>query len=186
MVTASYKTYYIQCTTWRDKKQVFFLSTNKVGASHGLTVKRHTKKRARRDTLAAPRAQRDYVTFFNAVDRNDRDSADYSTTIKTMRYYLRIFCWVLDRVVHTIFVVVVALASVNIGNPTWKKYATTNQGRHDFQVDLAISLINRAIEMEWDGESKRPDWMRQKEFVPCNFGDCCFYLNGFITGISLG
>ena len=118
------------------------------------------------------------------MDRNDRDSADYSNTIKTVRYYLRIFCWVLDRVVHTVFVVVVSLASVNVGKPEWKKYASKHNGRHDFQIDLAISIINRAIAMEWDDESKRPDWMRQKEFVPCNCGDCYFCLNGYTTGIQ--
>ena len=99
----------------------FSLSTNRVGASSGLTVRRHSKKKRRRETLAAPRAQRDYVNFFSAVDRNDRDSADYSTTIKTTRYYLRIFCWMLDRVVHTLFVVVVALVSVGLGKPEYKK-----------------------------------------------------------------
>ena len=34
MKTATGKTYYNQCTTWRDKKQGFFLSANKVGFSH--------------------------------------------------------------------------------------------------------------------------------------------------------
>ena len=41
--------------------------------SDGMSVKRHTKKRAKRDTIEAPRAQQDYSQFFNAVDRNDRD-----------------------------------------------------------------------------------------------------------------
>ena len=112
----------------------------------------HTKTRVKHDTLAAPRAQRDYVNFCNTVDRNDRDSADYLTTIKTVRYYLRIFCWILDRVIHTMFVVVVALSYVNIGKPKWKKYSSKHTGRHDFQIDLAIYLINYAIEKEWDGK----------------------------------
>ena len=45
MKTPTGKKYYIQATTWRDKKQVCFLSTNEVGFSDGMTVKRHTKKR---------------------------------------------------------------------------------------------------------------------------------------------
>ena len=44
MKTKTGKTYYIQCTTWRDKKQVYFLSSNRVGASEELTVMRHTKR----------------------------------------------------------------------------------------------------------------------------------------------
>jgi hypothetical protein len=34
------KQYYIQATTWHDKKQVTFLSSNKVGASYGQMVHR--------------------------------------------------------------------------------------------------------------------------------------------------
>ena len=50
--------------------------------------------------IASPQAQADYVANNNAVDRNDWDSADFSTTIRTNQYYLRIFCWALDRVTH--------------------------------------------------------------------------------------
>ncbi len=39
----SKKAYYMQCTTWKDKKQVMFLATNRVGFSQGLTVQRHVK-----------------------------------------------------------------------------------------------------------------------------------------------
>ena len=93
MRTSSGRIYCIQCTTWRDKKQVCFLSTNTIGASRGITVKRYCKKQAGRETLAAPRVQREFVNFFNAVDRNDRDSAELSTTIKTNWYYIRILTW---------------------------------------------------------------------------------------------
>ena len=51
--------------------------------------------------------------------------------------------------------------TVNIRQPEWNKYSNKNQGRHNFQIDLAIALINYAIEMEWDGESEWLDWMRQ-------------------------
>ena len=50
-------------------------------------------------------------------------------------------------------------------------------GRHDFQIDLTISLINFAIVLKWDGESKRPGCMYQSEFVPCDVVMCYFYLN---------
>lgn len=43
--------------------------------------------------INAPRTQQDYMKYFNAVDLNDWDSADYLTSIRTNRYYLRIFCW---------------------------------------------------------------------------------------------
>jgi len=92
--------------------------------------------------------QNKYADHYNAVKKNDRDSADYSTTIRTTRYYLRIFFWILDRVVYTCYVVVCSLANANIGNKYWKKYCSKNGGRRRFQIDLAIELINHAIENE--------------------------------------
>ena len=61
MKTPSGKTYYIQCTTWRDKKQVSFLHTAVVGNSRGKTVRRHTKGRRGRGRveLAATAVTRD-------------------------------------------------------------------------------------------------------------------------------
>jgi hypothetical protein len=88
-VRTSGKELWIQATTWRDKKQVMFLSTNRVGASSGNTVSRRERGEGRR-IIDAPNAQQDYVTYFNGVDRTDRDSRDYSTSIRTNRYYLRI------------------------------------------------------------------------------------------------
>ena len=73
--------YYIQNTTWRDKKQVCFLSSNEAGFSNGISVQRHVKGQVTREVVEGPRAQKDYITFFNAVDRNDCDSSDWSTTI---------------------------------------------------------------------------------------------------------
>jgi hypothetical protein len=64
--------------------------------------------------INAPQAQQDYIKYFNAVDRNDRDSADYSTSIRTNRYYFRIFCWIFDRVNHVLYVVVCYLANSGI------------------------------------------------------------------------
>jgi hypothetical protein len=73
--------YFIQCTTWKDKKQVMFLSNNKVGRSVGLTVSRRVREKKPLETVPGPLAQADYIQNFNAIDRNNQDSADYSTTI---------------------------------------------------------------------------------------------------------
>ena len=39
----SRKVCYMQCMTWKDKKQVMFLATNRVGFSQGLTVQQLVK-----------------------------------------------------------------------------------------------------------------------------------------------
>ena len=90
----------------------------------------------------APQAQVDYDANYNAADRNDRDSADYLTTIRTNRYYLRIFCLALDRVIHAAYVVVCFLINTDIGQKQWKRYLDHHSGRHHFQIDLALSVMN--------------------------------------------
>ncbi len=93
--------YYIQCTMWKDKKQDKFLSNNNVDRSVGIFMKGRVRGKKTKDVIPGPRSHADNVEIFNSVDRNDRDSADYSTTIWTSRYYIQIFCWALDRVIHT-------------------------------------------------------------------------------------
>ena len=180
------RVYYVQCTTWRDKKQVMFVHTNVVGPSSGLTVMRHLKGKKRRVELKGTNAQRDYSKHFNAVDRNDRDSSDYSVTLRTIRWYLRIFFWVLDRVVFSCYLVVVFLYKSNVGKDEWKKYISKNGGRRKFQIDLGMALINYGIGEDWKApyeENKKPRWMRQKGLKPCECNQCFFCLNGMTNGI---
>ena len=176
--------YYIQATTWRDKKQVCFLSTSSIGFSNGVSVRRHTRGKREREIIDGVRVQAEYVKWFNAVDRNDRDSADYSTSIRTNRYYIRIFCWALDRAVHCLYCVVVDLVKDNIGDPKWKRYAK-NGGRREFQIDLAIDLINYGLALDWDGGKERPSYMRQSvPFVPCDCKKCLFCKHGHTGKIA--
>ena len=103
------------------------------------------KGKDRRGRIDGPRTQAEYREHFNAVDRNDRDSSDFSTSIRTNRYYIRLLCWCLDRVVHTVYVVVCWCADSQ-GLKKWKKYCNDRQdGRRDFQIDLGLALLNTAI-----------------------------------------
>jgi hypothetical protein len=92
---------------------------------------------------------------------HDRDIADYTSSIRTNRWYLRVFFWALDQVVRVIFVVVLFCARSGIGPDYWKLYATKH-GRYEFQIDLGMSIINYAIEQDWpDFNKPQPNWMRQ-------------------------
>ena len=55
--------YYIQCTTWRDNRQVWFLSSDEAGYTEGLTVEIHSKKKKKQDNISGPRAQRKYISM---------------------------------------------------------------------------------------------------------------------------
>ncbi len=83
--------------------------------------------------------------YFNAVDRNDRDSANNTVTLCTNRWYLHLFFWALDRVIHVLFVVVCIFAKNNIGPKKWISYTTKHGGRSKFQIELGLDLLNYAI-----------------------------------------
>jgi hypothetical protein len=176
--------FFIQCTTWKDKKQVMFLHTNTIGRSKDNHVRRHVRGQRDRNIIRAPLCLDTYSEWFNAVDRNDRDSADYSTTIRTNRYYILILCWALDRVLHACYVIVCECAKAGIGPVRWKRYLSKNAGRHDFQVELGIALLNCAIEMDWNGVGPKPAWMRQTVLVPCDCKMCYFCLKGLTNGVA--
>ncbi len=175
-----------------------FLHSHLVGASSNQTVGRHVKGKKRKIDIDAPTSQIDYVDNYNAVDRQDRDSSDYTTSIKTIRYYIRIFCWMLDRVIHALYVIVCHLISDG-HREDWKKY-TKNNGRRKMQIELGILLLNHAIELDMqkgkptykkDGttytpwkDGERPKWMRQSAPIPCQCKQCYFCLNGITTGIA--
>ena len=132
------------------------MSSNEVMHTDGLTVKIHTKKKNKRDTLSGPGAQRYYVAYFNAVDKNYHYRSFDLATIQTIYHYLGILCWSLNHLFHNIFVVLFYLDKLGIGKSEWKKYFNIKKIRHDSQIDFAISLINFAIALEWGGKSKCP------------------------------
>ena len=121
------------------------------------------------------------------LELNWKNSTDYSTTttIRTNRYYIHILCWALDSVLHASYIIVYECTKGDIGPICWKSYLSENTGRHYFQVELGIALLNRAIELEdWNGVSPKPAWMRQTTLVPCDCKMCYFCLNDFTNVIA--
>ena len=83
------------------------------------------------------------------------------------RYYLQIFCWcwALDRIIHALYVIVCELHKVSTNERLgaewpeyWKLYGDKNVGRHIFQIDLGIALLNYGIGLDRDGNlnTRRP------------------------------
>jgi hypothetical protein len=117
------KTYYVQCSTWKDKKQVMFAHTTDVGSSRGQhSVSRSVRGSTGQRILQTPMAQGNYAKHFHAVDRNDRGSADCTVTIRTNQWYMRVFFWIVDRVIQCLFVVVVFCAKDNVVPEWWALY----------------------------------------------------------------
>jgi hypothetical protein len=59
-----------------------------------------------------------------------------------------------------------------------------NFGCHDFQIVLAIDLVNYSISCEWDGVSKeRLSFMPKGHLVPSECNKCFFCVKGLTNGI---
>ncbi len=108
------------------------------------TVRRNKRGCSGRELFPAPLAQLDYAENYAAVDQNDRDSADYSTSMRANRFYFRIFFWLLDRVIHMMFIICCNLAQERRGPLSYQKYLK-KEGRLKFQIDLGIALLNHAL-----------------------------------------
>ena len=59
------------------------------------------------------------------------------------------FFWIVDRVIHCVFVVVVFCAKDNVGPEWWALYLKKG-GHYWFQINLGMALINYALENEWE------------------------------------
>jgi hypothetical protein len=62
-----------------------------------------------------------------------------------------------------------------------------NFDRHNFQINLAMDLMNFGIGLKWDGNlnnSDRPSFMPKGALVPCDCGRCYFCVKGLTTMIT--
>ena len=102
-----------------------------MGASKGHFVTRRTKGKKDLSILEAPKAQLDYAKQFNAVDKNDRDSSDFTTSIsmRTNCWYLRVFFWIFDRVIHLVYKSTTWCYNLGTGVEEYKKYTDKHDGR---------------------------------------------------------
>jgi hypothetical protein len=176
----------VQATVWQDKKEVAILHNHLVAPAGEHTVRRYMNSKRQRVDVASPPIIPEYSNFMNGVDHKDRDTADYTISIRSNRYYLRIFFWVFDSIIHAMFLIV-KLTAKAVAREDWKKYLDAHTGRYDFQIDLAMKLMEAGIRMDWDDitdPSTKPSWMRQQNPIPCGCGECFFCKEGFTTGIA--
>jgi hypothetical protein len=174
----------VLANTWIDKKQLGFRLSGKVVKQKGNTTKRYVKGQRVRKDISCPQVQQDYAMYFNGVDRNDRDSADFTTSLKTNRWYMRYYFYLLDRVVHAMYRIVTDIA-VNEPRDEWLKYRAV-EGRYTFQIDLAMNMIEWGIKCDWPypwENNSKPHWTRKMAPIPCNCTRCFFCSTGKTTGV---
>ena len=177
--------YTVQATVWKDKKLVGFLHNHLVADTEDHTVDRRSPRKKRRKAISSHEVVTDYSYHMNGVDHTDRDNADWTVSLKSNRFYLRIFYWLFDGVLHAMYSIIKVMAS-DKSHP-WHKYLSKHLGRYQFQMDLAIDLISRGIKMDWSDIAdvdNKPVYMRKQDYVPCECNVCFFCTNRLTYGID--
>ena len=98
----------MQATVWKDKKVVGFLHNHLVQPCADDFVERFSPRRKKKRKVVSHAVTSDYIEHFNGVDHKDRDTADWTVSLKSNRFYLRIFYWCLDSIIHAMFVIAVS------------------------------------------------------------------------------
>jgi len=147
-------------------------------------VSRYSKNEGKRRKIDGVPAAIEYSTGYNGVDRHDLDTSDWSISVRTNRFYFRIFFWLFDATVHLMYQV-----AINTIVDWYKKYFKKRDGRRHFQIDLALKLGEFAIRFDWNGTPEtnpggKPAWMRQYSYIPCDCGKCFFCKTGRTNGIT--
>ena len=179
------KLYTVQATVRKDKKLVGFLHNHLVQDTKDHTVQRWSQAKKKQDSISSHEVTTDYSYHMNGVDHKDQDTADWTVSLKSNRFYLRIFYWLFDGVLHAMYSIIKVIAS-NKSHP-WHKYLSKHLGRCQFQMDLAINLISRGIITDWsdiEDIDNKPVYMRKQDYIPCACEVCFFCTNGRTHGID--
>ena len=148
-------------------------------------VERWSPRRGSKKKIKSHLVTKDYALHMNGVDRKDHDIADWTISLKSNKFYMRIFYWLLDSVLHAMYCVVKAIA--NDSNHPWYKYKNKNTGRFRFQMDLGMALINYGLEKDWPephSEKTKPKYVRKQNYIPCGCQKCFFCIKGKTHGID--
>ena len=169
---------------WRDQKPVAMLhNVDMIQLSQDMhKVLRMSPKSKKKKEVDSPRVISSYASNYNGVDRKDRDTSDWTVSVKSHRWYLRLYYWMIDAAIHSSYLLVVNIAKkrgeTNPEHP-WLKYSCRN-GRMIFQLHLANSLMEKGLLMDcpdvanFKKPNLRPRYSRKKDYHPCECEQCFF------------
>jgi len=157
----------VQALIWKDTKMCGFITTAFVGLCVGAEVLRSTKGHFKQLKIKAHDAILAYISYYGAVDRADRGIADFSISVRTRRWFMRVVFWYLDGFIWNIWCIV--KFRMNAETPgkgdgyfdKFKKKKGAIGCRYRFQLELAEQLmayaLKKAIE-EAGGDRTKVGW----------------------------
>ncbi len=124
-IVAFYENYKMMAIRWKDKRDVFFLST--IDITEDSTVVKRTNKVGRKIDVNCPNAVKSYQTYMGGVDKHDLLVSYYIHDRKAYKYWHRIFFRIIEDMVVNSFIC----------------YSKEIQGSlFDFKSSVATALIN--------------------------------------------
>lgn len=154
------------------------MSTSAVGFSNGLSVRlrQHVYGKRDRKIFDGVQAPLKYFQWYNAVDCNNRKSADYSTTICTNHSSTSVSC-----AEHSIELFTVRIHScVQACHP--RNWASQVEGMSQKQRTSLVSnwscwwSIQLRLALDWNGDdNKRRSYMRKDVFTPCDYKHVAYF-----------
>ena len=194
--------YIVQNTTWMDRQQVGVMHNIYVGPDGDEHTHRYDREQRKKVAVKTHPIIPIYIKYMRGVDMFDQGMNDYNVSLRSIRWYLRVFFYYVNAALGNMRIITrqvveqsdaqrkEARRQAGIDAPApkrdpWYKYFSSTLGGFHWMADMGHALIERACEMEgYDGsdESKRPSWMRQKNFVPCCCNKKCFFCKNHLTG----
>ena len=173
-----------EAVTWKDRKQVALYNNFGVRPfEDGDTVPRHVSGESERQPIPCPACVIAYNKYMGAVDRKDRDTADWGIDVRSVRWYLSIFYWLINSTLANMF-------CIHSQQPGFSEKYGVKHGRYKWQLDLAQALIADALGKEWGrteaerGEKPKPWWSRKVEWYPCDCKGCFHCAAQMTTGLT--
>jgi hypothetical protein len=176
----------MQASVCKDKKKAAMLhNVDLIQPSQDMhTVLRMSPKNKMKKEANSPRVIFSYASTYNGVDRKDRDTSNWTISVKSHRWYLRLYYWMIDAAIHSSYLLVVHIgnkrAEINPEHP-WLKYSGRN-GRMIFQMDLAHSMMEKGLLLDCPNVANfkkpklRPRYSRKNDYHACECGNCFFLL----------
>jgi hypothetical protein len=117
-----------------------------------------------------------YASTYNGVDRKDRDTSDWTISVKSHRCYIRLYYWIIDAAIHTKYLLGVHIETETNPKHPWLKHSGRN-GRMIFQMGLAIEkglLMDCPDVADFRKRKLQPRYSRTKDYHPCECHKCFF------------
>ena len=153
---------------WHDKKMLGFITTAFLGSTQGIQALRRVRGRADRLGVDAAWCMVQYALCFNRVDMVDRMIADFTTSQRSIRWYLRIFFFCLDLVLVAIWIIVSFRMELDESLKQFRHGARKLGGRHRFQLAMADAIIEyaKAGAIKKHGSAQNVPWFPKQQGRP--------------------